>query len=231
MIILRLHIDAVERESKLDLEHQQLHTLICTLPDLIWLKDVDGVYLTCNPRFEQFFGVPVANIIGKKDYDFVDKNLADFFREKDLLAMSKSSPSVNEEAVTFAVDGHTELLETTKTQMLDSNGKLIGVLGLGHDITQRKNNEEQLRELNEKLREHEKREIYLSTVQASQHILNNLLNQLQLFKMEAEESTDFDKDVLKLFDAVLHEAGGLVLNLSTVTHITKDNIKSSVAPR
>ena len=114
------------------------NTIIHTLPDLIWLKDPDGVYLACNTRFEEFFGATESKIMGKTDHDFVDADLADFFREHDKKAMQKASPSVNEEWITFANDGHKELLETTKTPMYDDDGAIIGVLGIGHNITERK---------------------------------------------------------------------------------------------
>ena len=51
-----------------------LRTLINTLPDLVWLKDPEGVYLACNQRFEQFFGAREQDIVGKTDYDFVPAN-------------------------------------------------------------------------------------------------------------------------------------------------------------
>jgi len=66
----------------------------------------------------------------------VPRELADFFREKDRIAMEKGGPSRNEEWITFADDGHRALLETIKTPMLDTDGKLIGVLGVGRDITE-----------------------------------------------------------------------------------------------
>lgn len=115
-----------------------LRILLQTLPDLIWLKDTDGVYLACNQRFERFFGKLEDDIVGRTDYDFVGKELADSFRKHDQIAMAKGAPSVKEEWVTFADDGHRELLETTKTPMLDAEGNLIGILGIGHDITERK---------------------------------------------------------------------------------------------
>ncbi len=43
------------------------------------MKDKDGIYLACNSRFEDFFGAKEKEILGKTDYDFVEKNLADFF--------------------------------------------------------------------------------------------------------------------------------------------------------
>jgi len=121
------------------------NTIIQTLPDLIWLKNIEGVYLACNHRFEDFFGKKEQEIKGKTDYDFVNSDLADFFREHDKKAMLKGVPSINEEWITFANDGHQELLETTKTSMFDDDGSLIGVLGIGHNITDRRKSEEKLK--------------------------------------------------------------------------------------
>ncbi|MEI7431047.1 MAG: cache domain-containing protein [Betaproteobacteria bacterium] len=142
-----------QTEAALSQQRAVLRTLIDTLPNLIWLKSVEGVYLACNKRFEQFFGASEAEILGKTDYDFVDKKIADSFREHDRLAMEKNGRSVNEEEVIFAFDGHRELLETTKVPMHDSNGSLIGVLGVGHDITQRHATELELEQHRQHLQE------------------------------------------------------------------------------
>lgn len=127
-------------EENLKKNEGRLRTLIDTIPDLVWLKDPDGIYLKCNRRFELFFGASEKEIIGKTDYDFVDKELADFFRQKDKEAIDAGKPSVNEEQVTFS-DGHPEILETIKTPIYEEDGKFIGVLGIGRDITERKNAE------------------------------------------------------------------------------------------
>ena len=92
----------MQAEQALRDSEARLRTLLDSLPDLVWLKDPEGVYLFCNPRFEQFFGVKEAEIVGRTDYDFVDRELADFFREKDRAAMAADGPSVNEEELTFA---------------------------------------------------------------------------------------------------------------------------------
>jgi PAS domain S-box-containing protein len=134
--------------TQLESERAQLRTLVQTIPDLIWLKDPAGVYLSCNPAFERFFGAREAEIVGKTDYDFVPQDLADFFRANDRAAMSAGKPTVNEEWLTFADDGHRALMETTKMPMLASDGTLIGILGIAHDFTQ-------LRQLQEKLDERE----------------------------------------------------------------------------
>ena len=149
--LLSLRLAVTNRQLTLsrreaDKTTSQLQVLLHTLPDLVWLKDSNGVYLACNQRFEKLYGAAEAEIVGKSDYDFVDEKLADFFREKDRVAMAKGGPSSNEEVLTFASDGHTELTETTKCPVYDKQGALIGVLGIGRDITARKQAEEQLQQ-------------------------------------------------------------------------------------
>ncbi len=136
--------DTRRMQRDLEAERTRLRTLVSTVPDLIWLKDTEGVYLDCNPMFERFFGACEADIVGKTDYDFVDRELADFFRENDRKAMLAGGPSVNQEWITFADDGHRALLETIKTPMRDAEGRIIGVLGIARDITVLQQSREQL---------------------------------------------------------------------------------------
>ena len=102
-----------QRTADLNAERTRLHSLLTAIPDLVWMKDVQGVYRFCNPTFERFFGAKEAAIVGKTDYDFVDKPLADSFRFHDQKVMESDQPGMNEEWITFADDGHRALLETT----------------------------------------------------------------------------------------------------------------------
>lgn len=79
--------------------------------------------------------------------------------------------------------------------------------------------------------ETEKENIYMATIHGAQHILNNLLNQLQLVKMEINKYIDFDKRILKIFDDVLVEASSLMKNLSAVKQVDEETIKQSVYPK
>lgn len=123
-----------------------MQALIKAIPDMLWLKDADGVFLACNKMFERLYNTKEADILGKTDYDFVDPALADAFREHDRKAMLAGKPCSNEEDVIFADDGQHAKLETTKTPLYDECGTLIGVLGIAHDITKQKHLETELRE-------------------------------------------------------------------------------------
>ncbi|OAH99686.1 hypothetical protein A1353_20370 [Methylomonas methanica] len=147
-----LDITAIKNaETALRKSEERLRTLINTIPDLIWLKDPDGIYLLCNQMFERLFGAKEADITGKTDYDFVDRRLADSFRENDLKAIKAGQPSINEEWLTFNEGGYHGYFETIKTPVMGSDGQLIGVLGISRDITVIIEAQESLRQLNASL--------------------------------------------------------------------------------
>ena len=134
------------KSTQIHLEQEQFHlrNLLQTVPALIWMKDPQGIYLSCNSRFEQFVGHQEAAIIGKTDKDLFTADVAKSFRSYDQKAIVTNAASINEEWVTYAVDGHRELLETIKTPVYDVNGNLLGVLGIAWDITEKKRIEEEL---------------------------------------------------------------------------------------
>ncbi|MBK7462327.1 MAG: PAS domain S-box protein [Betaproteobacteria bacterium] len=122
--------------KQLKSERTQLRCLLDTAPDLIWLKDLDGVYLSCNKRFESFYGATEEKIVGKTDFDFIDQKTAEFFRKNDRAAIEVDGVRSNEEWLTFASDGHSERALTVKAPVRDETGQLIGVLGIARDVTQ-----------------------------------------------------------------------------------------------
>ena len=145
--ITELSLAKIETQN----EHNKLKAILENIPDLLWIKDVNGVYITCNKRFEDFFGAKEKDIINKTDYDFVDKKLADFFKEHDIKAMNSKKPLSNFEDITFASDGHKEYLQSIKSKVIDSNGNILGVLGIGRDLTELRDKEIKLTEQQEEL--------------------------------------------------------------------------------
>lgn len=126
-----------ELTERLAYERSFQKTLLEHLPALVWLKDPDSNYLACNKRFEQFFNAPASEIIGKNDNHFVDEATAALFRYNDQLALRSPGALINEEWIQFRSDQHKELVETTKVKLETDSGKLIGVLGVAYDVTDR----------------------------------------------------------------------------------------------
>jgi diguanylate cyclase (GGDEF)-like protein/hemerythrin-like metal-binding protein/PAS domain S-box-containing protein len=220
--------DEIQIKNELYQQRMLLEALIYTLPDLVWLKNPEGVYLKCNPRFEDFFGAKEADIVGKTDYDFVDKALADFFTEHDQKAVKNKIPTVNEEWITFASDGHQELLETIKTPMYDEHGILIGVLGIGRDMTQKQ-------QLIESIQEQEHKYKMLMQLSSEGLFLMSLDGKLLDYSQEAKNLLGYsDEEMRQLYindwEAgyskeevlnLLHEVGKEPHSIET-THRRKD---------
>lgn len=150
--ILGIVSDITEQKQlqiKLDNERLRLKTVIETIPDLIFLKDLDGFYLGCNHKFEKFFGAKEIDLIGKTDFDYVPKELAEFFRKNDKKALELNKPTTNLEWITYADDGHQELVQTIKTPLYDTNNNLMGILGISRDVTDIYQAQEKLKEREE----------------------------------------------------------------------------------
>ena len=80
-------------------------------------------------------------------------------------------------------------------------------------------------------KEHEKNQFFRATIRAVHHILNNFLNNMTLFKLEAENCEEFDKNVLNLYDEVIESAQTQIQDLSSIHELTEEEIKNSVFPK
>jgi PAS domain S-box-containing protein len=142
--------DITERkqvEENLEKERSLLKSLLDSIPDMIFFKDLDGTYLGCNPEFSNFVGRGREEIIGNTDYDLFSKELADFFRENDAIMVEEGKDRHNEEWVDYP-DGKKILLDTLKAPLRSSTGKMIGLVGVGRDITYKWYAEQTIKELN-----------------------------------------------------------------------------------
>jgi PAS domain S-box-containing protein len=144
LLLTKLLYKQREKEEELEKERTHLRSLLMALPDLVWLKDTNGRYLSCNNKFESLLEIPHSDIIGKTDYDFFDKEQADIYHRNDCETIAMGKSCIKEESVVYK-DGHQEIIESIKTPIYTLNGELLGVLGIGRNITERKKSEESLK--------------------------------------------------------------------------------------
>lgn len=204
-----------EQELKAAKEHAEanelkIRTIIDTVPDMVWLKDKAGTYLMCNKRFESFFGATEEEIVGKTDYDFMDKEKADFFRKNDKIALDAGKPTMNEEKVTFASDGHEEFLETIKTPLFGLNNELVGVLGISRNISQRKKAEEALIEAKNKAKESDQlKSTFLSNMS---HEIRTPMNGILGFA-DLLDSEDLGEEERKRYTKIIQNSGNQLIRI------------------
>lgn len=119
-----------------NIRHQAslINSLLDSMPDIIFFKDVEGHYLGCNPRFIEFVGRAKEEIVGKTDDELFGKVVADGFRENDRQMLEMNASRHNEEWITYP-DGRKILIDTLKTPYMGPDGERIGILGISRDIT------------------------------------------------------------------------------------------------
>lgn len=154
MVGLASHLSRLSLTNlKLRESQGQMETLVNALPDPVWLKDTQGVYVSCNRAFERLLGAPAADIVGKTDFDFFPKEDAEFFRRNDQETIKAGRPFCNEERIADAESGEAKLVETVKAPLPAIAGKTAGVIGIARDITERKRAAAEILRLNDELEE------------------------------------------------------------------------------
>jgi len=140
--------DITERkqtQNSLQRERGLLRSLIDSVPDLIFYKDEERIYLGCNKAFEQFAGIKEADMVGKSDTDLFPRDVAEFFREQDRQMLAERNSRRNEEWVTYP-DGRRALLDTLKTPFYTDSGDILGLIGISRDITEARQTEQMIAE-------------------------------------------------------------------------------------
>ena len=130
-----------------------LSSILATIPDLVFWKDVNSVYQGCNANFAQAFGFQSSDdIVGLTDWDipYIQRNAANYIA-RDREVIGTGQPVLNlEETVTHEEIGALTFL-TNKIPLRDKTGQIIGTLAVCHDITESRKVQEALRESNQRL--------------------------------------------------------------------------------
>lgn len=132
------HTDVTDQQlvmQRLEEQNDFIQSLINTMPDLIFYKDIHGIYKLCNERFALFNNTTIDNLIGTKDADIVSPEFAKMFADTDAqVVATKESVSLSHWD-TFP-DGTTALHHTVKTPHFNAKGEVIGIVGVSRDIAE-----------------------------------------------------------------------------------------------
>lgn len=142
-----------------DLEKQQLmlSTVLNTIPESVFWKDLHGNYLGCNTAFAEGAGFVIpAQIIGKNDYQLPWSQFADIYRADDFKVMKSREPKYNIIEEIINSDGRKQWINTTKVPLINEMNEVFGVLGIYSDVTEKKKAEEAIIESEKQLREAQK---------------------------------------------------------------------------
>ncbi|WP_372751234.1 ATP-binding protein [Labilibaculum sp.] len=160
-----------------------LELVMDSIPQFIFWKDCNSVYIGCNENFAQVAGLKAASeIVGKTDYDLAwQKEEADFFVKVDQRVLETGKAEYKIIEPQLHADGKQAWLSTNKIPIRNERGEIIGILGTYEDITKQKQAELDLQKKNEEIERQNK--IYL---QINEN-LNQINRELQNEKKKSEE--------------------------------------------
>jgi diguanylate cyclase (GGDEF)-like protein/PAS domain S-box-containing protein len=157
-------------------ELAMLRTLFANLPDTLYVKDTESRFLMANQgAVENMGATSSAELMGKTDFDFFPEALAAGFFEDERKVLS-GKPQISKEEYITEPDGRIRYLSTTKVPLFDTAGKVIGMAGVGRNITAMKEVEAELRRTREELQ-----------FKATHDSLTNLLNRGAILEMLVRE--------------------------------------------
>lgn len=150
-----LRIRTAEREKaegELKAERTLLRTLVDVLPLSIYVKDADSKFVVANAECARSIGVSgPEQLLGRTDADFFPPSIASSFRAAEQRVLAGES-ILNLEEDSVHADGSSRIELTSKVPLRDSAGKVVGLVGVSRDITQRRRAEQAVRASEELLR-------------------------------------------------------------------------------
>ncbi len=136
-----------QAEEKVHASEALYHSLVETLPQNILRKDLQGRFTFANQQFCKILGRPLENIVGKTDFDFFPRELAEKYHRDDLRVMQTGKPYETVEE--HQPPGRDKLyVQVVKTPLYGADGATIGLQGIFWDITQQRLADERIRRVN-----------------------------------------------------------------------------------
>lgn len=138
--------DFEQVKDKLTQQGYLFQELIDSIPNPIFYKDEDAVYLGCNVAFEKFLGMAASEFIGKTVHALSSEELADKYHKMDAALLDEPGVQIYEHSVVGAEGNHHDVL-FNKATIKKSDGSLGGIVGIIFDITERKKLEKEKEKL------------------------------------------------------------------------------------
>ncbi len=130
--------------DRTDAERAIFRSFTTSVPDLLFVKAVDGVYQTCNPAFERLLGLREDQVLGRTVHDVLPGAMAQEISaiEREVLASGRSD--LREQWIHLP-NGEERCLEMLRAPYFGGDGRTLGLIGIGRDVTDRRRLEEQTR--------------------------------------------------------------------------------------
>lgn len=137
-IIIGVLLDRQQRRRDLLMSNMTYRAMVRELPDCLNIKDVDGRFIAANPATaEMVRAASVEELIGKTDFDFYPKEVAERFRQDEMGAL-EAGQTLRIDQPALLPDGRQGWLYTLKAPFRDESGKIVGVITYNRDITEQK---------------------------------------------------------------------------------------------
>jgi hypothetical protein len=138
------------KETEIELARQRnlYHTLISHIPDMVYFKDADGVYLSVNEAFLNYFGALEEEVIGHTDKRAHDPDIDSLYREENAEIMRERQTLNAERRLGRRKIWHS----ITKTPVINDQDEVIGIVGIARNIDGLKKQQQALRESEERFR-------------------------------------------------------------------------------
>ena len=211
-----------QAEEALTEGHSRLRILIDHLTNTVYFKDTESRFIIGNREIARVMGVKGPDeLIGKTDFDFYPQELAEQYYADEQALLQSGQSLVDKEEPLVDAEGNEKVFLTTKVPLRDSQGKIVGLVGMGQDITERKRMEQEL------IRTQRLRAVGELSAGVS-HNLNNVLTSVlgpaQLLRQRTE-----DPRMLEDVDGIIAgaiRARDLVRRLHTSVKGMKEGVQS-----
>ncbi|NTW23707.1 MAG: PAS domain-containing protein [Lentimicrobium sp.] len=190
-------------------EQALLRSVIDSIPDFIFFKDVNSKYVGCNKSFAYYIGMPEKEIIGRTDFDFFSEKIAEVYHSADKKILTDRIPIRTEEWSVFP-DGSRRLLDTVKVLFYDNMGSILGIMALSRDITEKEEIRLQFKAAKEKAEESDRlKTAFLANMS---HEIRTPMNSIIGFSALLKEDDITENDRIE-FIQYINQAGESLLNL------------------